>query len=149
MPSLRLALLVALGIFSVACGDKDNGTGPEVDRRAISLAVGEVRAISSADTGTVRINGGASGAEFTLVTLYGAVPAAGQVSLEFSGEQLTVATGPPMPRVSAAGHPHSRPSERALNAFKPNSMSSPGTRSCHESRRRGRLTPGESPLGQP
>lgn len=103
MRSLRLALLAAFGISSIACSDDDNGTGPEVDRRAISLAVGEVRTISPADTGTVRINGGASGGEFTLVTLYAL--SGGVVPLEVSGEQLTVATGPPMPRLGAPGVP--------------------------------------------
>ena len=103
MQSLKLALLGAFGIFFIGCGDDDNGTGPEVDPRAISLAVGQVRTISSADTGTVLINGGASGGEFTLVTLY-TVPGS-QVPLEFSGEQLTVATGPPLPRLDAPGVP--------------------------------------------
>ncbi|MFN2566617.1 MAG: hypothetical protein ABR499_16595 [Gemmatimonadaceae bacterium] len=93
------ACVFVIALAAAACGD---GGGPPPPPGVISLSVGETRAISSSDAGTIQVSGGAGGAEFVLVALHGSQTPGATVALDFSGEQLAAAAGPPTPDLAPA-----------------------------------------------
>jgi hypothetical protein len=88
------ACISVLALAAAACGD---GGGPPLPPGVISLSVGETRVISSSDAGTIEVSGGSGGAEFVLLALHASQTPGATAALDFSGEQLVAAPGPPTP----------------------------------------------------
>ncbi|MFN2567439.1 MAG: hypothetical protein ABR499_20780 [Gemmatimonadaceae bacterium] len=91
-----LTLAACGGVGDVITGISPGPGGPTAE---ITLGVGEVRTIGAAEATSLRINGAAGGADFTLIPFHGTSNPASTVTLEFAGEQLMAASGPPTPQI--------------------------------------------------
>jgi hypothetical protein len=100
---MRSLLIIGAGAALVAgCGDAMMQPETPPPAGAIALSVGETRDIAPADAATIQVSGGSSGAEFVLVPFYASQAPSATVALEFSGEQLREASGPPSSDVAPA-----------------------------------------------
>jgi hypothetical protein len=93
-------LIIGAGMLAAGCSDGITQPTVQSPAGAIALAVGETREIASADAAAIQVSGGPSGAEFVVVPFYGSQAAASTVALEFSGEQLRAAAGPPSSEIA-------------------------------------------------
>ena len=102
--ALNLLTVVALAGCGGDGGGPVTGPGPNPSQTPITLTlgVGEVRTVSAAEAGLLRVTGAQGGAEFTLIPFYGTTSVASIATLEFSGQELSATAGPPSPEI---GHP--------------------------------------------
>ena len=83
--------------FMALAGCDDPG-GPDIDPRALRLALGEVRMLGAPTSEPILVHGDERGAEFTLIPVSTAYLDGATVGVQISGEQLIAASGPPSPR---------------------------------------------------